>query len=54
MPVSEADITVFDIFIIDLARRASGKSAAIGSLKIAEFEQRHRRVCIPLEMLDIR
>jgi hypothetical protein len=53
VPVTKPDLAVFHIRIFDLTLRASGKSAAVWSLKIAEFEQRDWSVGIPLEMLHL-
>ena len=50
MPVSKANFTALDIFFDDLATRASGKSAAEGSLKIAELNHRDRGILVAQEM----
>jgi hypothetical protein len=42
--VAEAYDTGLDILFIDLAPRASGKLPAVGSLEIAELNDRDRRV----------
>ena len=40
MDITETDLTGLDIFFKDLATRASGKSATVASLKIAELNDR--------------
>lgn len=53
MPVSQAHFAIFDIRIFYLTPRVSGKSAAERSLKIAEFDQRHRRFGIAFEVFHL-
>lgn len=51
--VTEAYTTALDIFFVDLAPRASGKSPAIRSLEVAELDHGNRRVGIALEMASL-
>jgi hypothetical protein len=53
MPVTKPYFSGLDILIVDLARRASGKSAAVRSLKIAELDERDRCIGVPLEVLHL-
>ena len=48
--VTEAHHATLDILFIDLAPRASGKSPAVRSLKVAEFNEGNRGLGITLEM----
>jgi hypothetical protein len=50
MPVSDSDQTGVDIFCDDLATRASGMTPAVRSLKVAELDQRDRRLGIAFEV----
>ena len=53
VPVAEAYFAFFYVVIFDLATRASGKPATVRSLEVAEFDQRHRRLGVSLEMLHL-
>jgi hypothetical protein len=53
VPVTHANFPVIYILFVYLTPRVSGMSAAVRSLKIAEFDQRDGSVGIPLEMLDL-
>ena len=53
MDITETDLTGLDIFFKDLATRASGKSATIRSLIIAEFNDRYLGSFITNEMLSL-
>ena len=50
VPIAQAYFPIGDILFIDLATRASGKSAAEGSLKIAELNHRDRGILVAQEM----
>lgn len=50
MPVTETDLPIGDITFIDLATRASGKTAAVRSLEVAELEHHHRGVRIAFKV----
>jgi hypothetical protein len=50
MPVSKANLTRLDVFIYNLATRASGKSAAVWSLKVAKLDHGDRGVLVAKEM----
>lgn len=53
VPVAKAHDTGLDVLFIDLASRASGKSPAIGSLEIAELNNRDRRVRVALKVTGL-
>jgi hypothetical protein len=53
MLVTKADRTVLDIFFVYLARRASGKLAAVWSLKVAKFNDGNRSVLCAHEMTGL-
>lgn len=50
MDVTQADFPAVDIFFDDLTTRVSGKFATVGSLKVAEFDDRHRGAFVAQEM----
>ena len=50
MYIAKADLSRSDIFFVDLTTRVSREFRAVRSLKIAEFDQRDRRVCAAAEM----
>lgn len=54
MLIAKTDDAGLDKRFFDLTPRASRKSRAVRSLKIAEFKHRDRRVGIALEMLGLR
>jgi hypothetical protein len=53
VPVSKADFAFAYVSLIYLATRASGKSAAVGSLKIAKLNESHRSIGVAFEVLDL-
>ena len=53
MQITEANFTVLDIFLIDLAPRASGKSPAVRSLKVAELDDGNRGVGVAFKMAGL-
>ena len=50
MQIAEAHNTGIYVLLINLTRRASRKSPAEWSLEVADFDQRHRRARIALEV----
>lgn len=50
MQVAEANGSIFDIYLIDLAPRASGESPTERSLKVTELDDGDRSVRVSLEM----
>ena len=50
VPVPQANFPGLDVRFINLASRASGESPAVGSLKVAEFDDGDGRVGIASEM----
>jgi hypothetical protein len=50
LEITEAYLAGFYVCFIDLTTRVSCKFAAVGSLKIAEFDNRHRSVGVAFEM----
>lgn len=53
MLVAKAHQPVLDIFLIDLATRASGKAPAVWSLIVAEFDDRDQGIGVAFEMARI-
>ena len=53
MLVTETHDTAFDILLIDLATRASGKLPAVRSLKVAELDDGHRGVGVAFKMAGL-
>ncbi len=51
--ITEAHQTCLHVLFIDLAPRASGKSPAVRSLKVAEFDDNDRGVGISLEVAGL-
>ncbi len=54
MRVPEPHDAGLDVGRFNLARRASGKSPTVGSLEIAELDECHRCVGIPLKVARLR
>jgi hypothetical protein len=50
---SNPRLTICYVCFIDLTTRASGKTPAVGSLKIAEFDNGHRGVCRSFKMVSL-
>lgn len=50
MRITKAHNPCLDVGLLDLARRASGKSPAVWSLKIAELDEGDGCVRIPLKV----
>lgn len=53
MPVTKAYIPCRYILCVDLTTRVSGKFAAVGSLKVAKFDDGYRGVGIAFEMAHL-
>jgi hypothetical protein len=53
-PITQADLPGVDISLFDLATRASGKTAAVGSLIIAKFDDRNRGILVAFDMMSLR
>ena len=50
LEITKTYLTGIHVFFIDLTTRVRGKFAAVGSLKIAEFDDCHRSVGVAFEM----
>ena len=51
MPVTKANLALIDILFFDLTPRVSGKSAAVGSLEVAELYDGDLGVGVSKEVL---
>jgi hypothetical protein len=51
--VAKAGLARFDVRLIDLALRASGKTPAVWSLEVAEFDDGNRRLSISLKVAGL-